>query len=109
MQTLPRRALAACLLAALAAAPAMVTAQLAPAAAAARGMNPAVQPGDDFYQYANGAWLAATEIPADRSSWGAGAILADETNKRIIALIEQAASARPAARSAAWPTSTRPI
>jgi putative endopeptidase len=94
MQTLPRRALAACMLAALAAAPAMVTAQLAPAAAAARGMNPAVQPGDDFYQYANGAWLAATEIPADRSSWGAGAILADQTNKRIIALIEQAAGAR---------------
>jgi len=25
----------------------------------------AVQPGDDFYRFANGAWLATTEIPAD--------------------------------------------
>src|SRR5580698_6138720 len=32
-------------------------------------IDPAVRPQDDFWQYANGKWLAATEIPADRSSW----------------------------------------
>ena len=32
------------------------------------GMDPKVKPGDDFFNYANGTWLAKTEIPADRSS-----------------------------------------
>src|ERR1700760_4507938 len=32
-------------------------------------IDPAVRPQDDFWQYANGKWLAATAIPADRSSW----------------------------------------
>ena len=33
-----------------------------------------VRPGDDFYQYANGDWLAHHEIPADKSSWGPGSV-----------------------------------
>ena len=32
------------------------------------GMDKSVAPGDDFFRYANGAWLKSTEIPADRSS-----------------------------------------
>ena len=31
------------------------------------GMDRSVQPGDDFFAYANGTWLKQTEIPADRS------------------------------------------
>jgi predicted metalloendopeptidase len=34
-------------------------------------MDKSVVPGDDFYNYANGAWMAKAEIPADRSSIGA--------------------------------------
>ena len=34
------------------------------------GRNEAVRPGDDFFDYANGAWIARTEIPSDRSFWG---------------------------------------
>lgn len=34
-------------------------------------MDTSVQPGADFYAYANGAWQRNTEIPADRSSIGA--------------------------------------
>ena len=30
------------------------------------GMDRAVKPGDDFFQYANGTWLAHTQIPADK-------------------------------------------
>ena len=46
-----------------------------PAASAVHGLDLAaidrlVEPGDDFFTYANGEWLARTEIPADRSSWG---------------------------------------
>ena len=62
-----------------------------------RGMNKTAMPGDDFYAYANGTWLAATEIPADRGSWGAGSALAEETNKRVAALLETAAKHRATA------------
>ncbi len=58
----------------------------APAAAAQPGAA-SVLPGDDFFAYANADWLARTEIPADRSSWGAGAALAEETNTRISKMI----------------------
>ncbi|QBI03127.1 M13 family metallopeptidase [Pseudoduganella albidiflava] len=50
----------------------------------------AVLPGDDFYTFANGQWLAATEIPADRSGWSAAQALVDETNQRIVQLIDDA-------------------
>jgi len=33
-------------------------------------MNMSVRPQDDFYEYANGAWLKATPIPATESRWG---------------------------------------
>nr|WP_229496424.1 M13 family metallopeptidase [Massilia polaris] len=49
-------------------------------------------PGDDFFAYANADWLAKTEIPADRSGWGAGAALAEETNDRIRKMIEAIAA-----------------
>jgi len=55
-----------------------------------------VLPGDDFYQYVNGAWMNATEIPADRSSWGAFAVLAEDTNARLVKLVEAIAADRAA-------------
>ena len=48
----------------------------APSAQPVPGASMTVLPGDDFFAYANADWLARTEIPADRSSWGAGAALA---------------------------------
>jgi predicted metalloendopeptidase len=54
-------------------------------------MDRSVAPGDDFFKYVNGAWLEATAIPPDKSSYGAGAILVDETRKRTVALIQEAA------------------
>ncbi len=77
--------------AALAFAPAHAAGQsAAPAPAAARHV---VLPGDDFYHYANGSWMASTEIPADRGNWGAFAALSEETNARIVKLIEAAGKA----------------
>ncbi|MGZ8292846.1 MAG: M13 family metallopeptidase [Telluria sp.] len=66
----------------------------APAAAPAPAATPSmtVMPGDDFFAYANADWLAKTEIPADRSTWGAGAALAEETNERIRKMIESIAA-----------------
>jgi putative endopeptidase len=55
------------------------------------GMDRSVRPGDSFFDYANGTWLARTEIPADRSSYGAGAMLSELTNRRVAELIQHAA------------------
>ncbi|MGN6367332.1 MAG: M13 family metallopeptidase [Phycisphaerae bacterium] len=35
------------------------------------GINPAVQPGDDFFQYANGTWIQQNPIPPAYPTWGA--------------------------------------
>jgi putative endopeptidase len=52
------------------------------------GMDKSVAPGDDFNAYANGGWLKATPIPADKGSYGSGSILADQTRQRTRALLE---------------------
>lgn len=57
------------------------------------GMDKAVQPGDDFFRYGNGAWEKATEIPADKSRWGIFSVLADDTLHRTRALLEESAAA----------------
>lgn len=54
------------------------------------GMDRTVHPGDDFFGYANGGWMKATKIPADRSSYGVFDILAEEANQRTAALIKEA-------------------
>src|SRR6185503_11740394 len=61
------------------------------------GMDTSAKPGNDFFGYANGAWSKATEIPADRSSWGGNAILAEKVDKDVADLIASAASSKPAA------------
>jgi predicted metalloendopeptidase len=61
------------------------------------GMDKSVAPGDDFNAYANGGWMKSTPIPADKSSYGIDAILVDETRKRTLSLIEDAAKAGAAA------------
>ena len=55
--------------------------------------DPNVDPGDDFYRYANGTWLDTTEIPGDRSRYGAFGVLADRAELRVREIIEEAASA----------------
>jgi putative endopeptidase len=56
-------------------------------------MDPTVKPGSDFFLYANGAWYAKAEIPADRGSTGVGVRLTQEAEKRTTALLEEAAHA----------------
>ena len=63
-------------------------------------MDTQTKPGDDFFRYANGAWLDVTEIPADRANWGTSPELIELTNARVADLIKTAATA-PAASEAA--------
>jgi putative endopeptidase len=58
-----------------------------------------VNPGDDFYRYANGEWLKATEIPGDRATVGVFSALDDISNKRTEGIIEEAAKSNARAGS----------
>jgi putative endopeptidase len=53
------------------------------------GMDRSVKPGDDFFKYVNGKWAATTQIPPDKSSYGAFAILGDLSEARERALVER--------------------
>ncbi|WP_110597846.1 M13 family metallopeptidase [Salinicola lusitanus] len=48
-----------------------------------------VAPGDDFYHYVNGGWLARTPIPADRSNYGAFTVLADRAERQVHDILRQ--------------------
>ena len=61
------------------------------------GIDKTVQPGDDFDEYANGAWRNATEIPADRGSLSTGYYVFQKAEKRNADLIQSLEKANPAA------------
>ncbi len=56
-------------------------------------MNNSITPGDNFYHYVNGAWLSNTQIPADKSNYGAFTVLADVAEENLLTIIEEAAAA----------------
>ena len=60
------------------------------------GMDRRVDPGDDFYRFANGAWDDRTVIPADLARTGAFQDLVDLSNAETRVVVE-AAAADPAA------------
>ena len=64
------------------------------------GMDRAVNPGDDFFGYANGEWLKETKIPEDRASFGVFDALAEDANRQTADLIREAgkSAAGPEAR-----------
>lgn len=62
-------------------------------------MDHAVKPGDNFYLYANGDWIAHTQIPPDRANVGVFSTLADRSNKQVAAIIEEVSKSNPAAGS----------
>lgn len=62
-------------------------------------MDPAVKPGDNFYLYANGGWIARTPIPADRAGIGVFTSLDDRSNKNVAAIIQEAAKSNAPAGS----------
>src|SRR5437868_1080412 len=53
------------------------------------GMDRSVKPGNDFFDFANGKWVAETTIPPDRSNWGVFATLAEKADKRTADLIRE--------------------
>jgi putative endopeptidase len=62
-------------------------------------MDPSVRPGDNFYLYANGGYIARTKLPADRASIGVFTVLSDRSFKQTANIIEDAAKANAPAGS----------
>ena len=56
-----------------------------------RNMDPAVQPGNDFFAYANAGWLRRNPIPASESRWGIGEVVREELYTRLRQINERAA------------------
>ncbi|MFT8327042.1 M13 family metallopeptidase [Gluconobacter oxydans] len=55
------------------------------------GMNRAVQPGDNFFEYANGTYLKNLKIPGDMSSYGPFRILYELSLSRQKTILDEAA------------------
>jgi putative endopeptidase len=56
-------------------------------------MDLSVKPGDNFYLYANGAWIKNTPIPGSKTRWGSFDALAEESSHALKGLLEDAAKA----------------
>ena len=56
-------------------------------------VDSSIKPGDDFYAYANGAWLKATAMPAGKDRWTARDEITAVVAQRIVKLIDNARTA----------------
>ncbi|PWK73774.1 putative endopeptidase [Mucilaginibacter oryzae] len=61
--------------------------------AVAHNRDTTVKPGDDFFKYANGAWLDKHPIPAAYSAWGIGNVVQEELRDRMKKINEDALKA----------------
>ncbi|MEP6939768.1 MAG: M13 family metallopeptidase [Rudaea sp.] len=96
-------ACAATLLAGCERAPPAAPAAVAPAApSAARvdvvaaNIDGSVNPGDDFFAFANGAWLKANPIPAAEATWGIGKLVQEDLYANLRKISEAAAATKGA-------------
>lgn len=65
-------------------------------------MDLTVNPGDDFYLYANGGWVSKTKIPDDKSRYGSFDILQEENNILVRSILEKAAAKKNAPKGSSW-------
>jgi len=93
-QTVRRAALAGAALFALVAASPAAKPEIGTFGFDMAGMDRTVPPGKSFYEYANGGWDKATEIPADRANYGMFTKLDDLSKERTRAILEQDAAGR---------------
>jgi len=55
-----------------------------------------VNPGDDFFDFANGGWIQANPIPGTESAWGIGNLIVEELREKTRSINEEAAKANAA-------------
>ena len=56
-------------------------------------VDPSIHPGDDFFGYANGAWLKAAVIPAGKDRWSVRDEINETTRRQVAAVLEEASQA----------------
>lgn len=66
----------------------------------ASNVDTTVNPAEDFFAFANGAWLAAHPIPASESRWGIGNVLQEDIYLKMRQVSENAAKANATKGSA---------
>jgi predicted metalloendopeptidase len=53
------------------------------------GLDKSIDACTDLYQYANKSWLASTEIPADRASWGTFQVIAQHNEEVLFGILDE--------------------
>ncbi|MFD0963684.1 M13 family metallopeptidase [Pseudofulvibacter geojedonensis] len=53
-------------------------------------MDASIAPNHDFYNHVNGKWMAATEIPSDRTRWGSFDELRKMTDDDMLSILKKA-------------------
>lgn len=66
-----------------------------------KAMDLKVQPGDDFYRYANGNWLRNNPVPASESRWGSFNLVGERNNEILRMILDEAAADRNAPEGSA--------
>ena len=56
------------------------------------GIDVAVKPGDDFWDYVNGGWARRTEIAADRTFVGIDSVINDDIDRNLRTIVEDLAA-----------------
>ena len=57
----------------------------------AGNIDSSVNPGDDFFMFANGNWINNNPIPPQESAWGIGYMVDNEIEQRLSEIIKEAA------------------
>ncbi len=52
-------------------------------------MNLSVNPGENFFEYANGGWMKANPVPSDKTQYGSFTVLYDNNQKKLKSLVEE--------------------
>jgi len=58
-------------------------------------VDPSINPGDDFFGYANGAWLKAAVIPSGKDRWTVRDDINELTRRQVAAILDDANTSRP--------------
>jgi predicted metalloendopeptidase len=58
------------------------------------GMDTSVKPGNDFYKYAGGKWMAETKIPSDKTRWGMFDQLREDSDVNVHKILDETSKAK---------------
>jgi endothelin-converting enzyme/putative endopeptidase len=57
-------------------------------------MDKSVKPGDDFYKYVNGKWLATAQVPPDKAFVGTANTVFEKTESQLHGIVDEVVAAK---------------